>query len=421
MRPLSVPALRLSLACALVPALAPSLAWAGSWQANISYGGGMSADLFVPDSPADPAALVISLHYCSGQKTNARSWVESYADTLGFYIITPQAGGNCFDATAAKGGERGEIVEMVEWAIAEHGVDPKRVFAVGASSGACMTQALLAAYPDVFAAGSSLAGVPAGAWTGGNNYAWSTPNQSAEQWGNVVRNLNPDYTGPWPRVQIWHGQGDDTLTYPQNWPAQTGQWTNVWGFTDADATSEMIQPPGAQDTWDRKSYVSGGVLGVETNSGSQSVPHDVSGRGVWGDVVRFLGPDVVPPDTGSGGTNGSGGSGSGVGGASGSGGGGGSTGGASTGGASTGGAGMSGGTSAGGAGAGGIVGSGGALPGSSGAGGALTSSGGTPTDSGAAAGGGCSFGGVAQSPTHWMWGSLLLVFGLMLGRRRQQS
>jgi acetylxylan esterase len=416
MHSLSVSVLRRSLACALATALAPSVAWAG-WEPNISYGGGMSADLYVPDSPADSAALVISLHYCSGQKTNARSWVESYASTLGFYIITPQAGGNCFDATAAKGGERGEIVAMVEWAIAQHGVDPKRVFAVGASSGACMTQALLAAYPDVFAAGSSLAGVPVGAWTGGNNYAWSTPNQSAEQWGNVVRNLNPDYTGPWPRMQIWHGQGDDTLTYPENWPAQTGQWTNVWGFTEADAASEMIQPPGAQDTWDRRSYVSAGVLGVETNSGGLSVPHDISGRGVWGDVVRFLGPDAAPPDTGSGGsggTVGSGGSGSGVGGAGGS-----SSG---AGGSSTGGAGMSGGASAGGAAAGGTAGTGGALTGSSGSGGVLTSSGGTSTDSGAGPGGGCSFGGVARSSTPSLWGLLVaLAFGLLLRRPRQQG
>ena len=53
--------------------------------------------------------------------------------------------------------------------------DPKKVYAAGPSSGACMTQALLASYPDVFAGGSSLAGVPAGAWTGGGAYGWSAP------------------------------------------------------------------------------------------------------------------------------------------------------------------------------------------------------------------------------------------------------
>ena len=41
------------------------------------------------------------------------------------------------------------ITDMVEYVITEHGGDPDRVFAAGASSGACMTQALLAAYPEV--------------------------------------------------------------------------------------------------------------------------------------------------------------------------------------------------------------------------------------------------------------------------------
>ena len=70
--------------------------------------------------------------------------------------------------------------------------DPKKVFAAGPSSGACMTQALLASYPDVFAGGSSLAGVPAGAWTGGGAYGWSAPaSTTAQQWGDKVRNAYP--------------------------------------------------------------------------------------------------------------------------------------------------------------------------------------------------------------------------------------
>jgi len=235
----------------------------------------------------------------------------------GFVIITPQAGGNCFDASPARSGERAEIVKMVDYAVAQYGADTARVFAAGASSGACMTQALLAAYPEVFAAGSSLAGVPAGAWTGGNAYGWSTPNQSAQQWGDKVRQVNPDFSGPWPRIQLWHGQGDTTLTYSENYPAQVAQWTNVWGVTDANATSEMIQPMGATDTWDRTSYESSGIVGVEANSAGGNVPHDLSGRGLWADVVRFFGLDMPaePTTGGAGGTSsGAGGTSSGAGG-----------------------------------------------------------------------------------------------------------
>jgi len=425
MRPLSFHTLPLSLACALVPALAPSLAQAAGWEPNIAYGGNMSADLYVPASPADPAALVISLHFCGGNKGNAQQWFKSYADSMGFYIITPQSAGGCFDATAAKGGERGEIVAMVDWAIAEHGVDPRLVFAAGASSGACMTQALLAAYPDVFAAGSSLAGVPAGAWTGGGEYGYSTPSQSDQAWGDKVRALNPSYMGPWPRMQIWHGGADSNLKFTENWPAETGQWRNVWGFMEADGTAESIKPAGAQDTWSRVSYVaSNDVLGVETNTVA-GVEHDLTGRGLWGDVVRFFAPDTLPPDPepGTGGTTGAGGSGAGTGGAVGVGGSGTGTGGAGvgTGGSGTGGPGAGGGANvgAGGAGAGGsAVGAGGAL---TGAGGTSTSSGGTATDPGpGGASGGCSFGGADRSSS--IWGAVVaLAVGLTLRRRRQPS
>src|SRR5690606_12293060 len=135
-----------------------------SWQSNVDYGANTPMSLYVPDSPAASPPIVVSLHYRSGNAGNAQPWFQSYADMYGFTIITPQAGGNCFDANPARSGERANIVAMVQYVIENHNGDPNRVFAAGASSGACMTQALLAAYPEVFAAGSSLAGVPAGAW-----------------------------------------------------------------------------------------------------------------------------------------------------------------------------------------------------------------------------------------------------------------
>lgn len=294
---------------------APSFA---AWTDNVSYGGNMPTDIYVPDG-AELPPVVVTLHYCSGNKGNAHPWLESYAEMYGFIVITPQAGGNCFDATPARSGERAEVVAMVEYAISEYGGDDSRVFATGASSGACMTQALLAAYPEVFSAGSALAGVPAGAWTGGNAYGWSTPAQSDEQWGDEVRQVNPDYSGPWPRFQLWHGMGDTTLTYSQNYPAQVAQWTNVWGVGEADGTNEMIQPMGANDTWDRTSYTdSSGVVVVEANSGPGSVPHDLTGRGLWRDVVRFFGLDMAVAPTTTTGMGGSTGTdtGSGAGGAS---------------------------------------------------------------------------------------------------------
>ena len=308
--------------CLFAPTQSPPFAWhlllefrpvSGSWQNNVSYGANTRMDIYVPDAPAASGPpVVVTLHYCGGNSGNAHGWLQSAADQHGFIIITPQAGGNCFDANPARSGERANIVAMVQHAIENEDADATRVFAVGASSGACMTQALLAAYPDVFAAGSSLAGVPAGAWNGGNAYGWSTAGTSGgAAWGEKVRQAHPGYTGARPRVQLWHGQGDTTLTYSQSYPAQVAQWTNVFGVTDADATMEMIKPPGAQDTWARTSYKDDqGTVVVEANSGPSNVPHDVSGRGLWGDIVRFFALDK-PASGGAGGMGGMGGMGSG--------------------------------------------------------------------------------------------------------------
>lgn len=281
----------LTLSLAILALLAPLSAQGGSWEANIDYGGTMSADLFVPDEPAERAPLVVVLHYCGGQKSNVQPWLQTYADMHGFYIVTPKAGGSCFDASPQRSGERADVVAMVQYTVTKHRVDPSRVFAGGESSGACMTQALLAAYPEVFAAGASLAGVPAGAWTGGNSYGWSAPSRSPVEWGNIVRQVNPDFDGPWPRVQLWHGEDDTNLKYANNHPAAVAQWTNVWGLTEADGTSEMVQPEGAKSQWSRTAYTDeAGVVVVEANSGA-GVSHNMSVEKLWGDVVRFFGVD----------------------------------------------------------------------------------------------------------------------------------
>ena len=75
-----------------------------------------------------------------------------------------------------------------------------------------MTQAMLAVYPDLFKAGSARAGVPAGcSWSGSCDGGSSE--KTAEEWGNLVRGINPDYDGPRPRVLLFHGMSDTTMPY----------------------------------------------------------------------------------------------------------------------------------------------------------------------------------------------------------------
>src|SRR5262245_15739029 len=289
---------------------AASPAQAASWQ-SLSYGGTMRADYYVPDRLASPPPILVSLHYCGGQASNARSWFQSYSDQYGFIIITPGAGGSCFDAAASRSGERAAVASMVAYVVMQRNADAKRVFAAGLSSGACMAHALVAAYPDVFAAGSSLAGVPAGAWTGGNSYGWSTTGvNGAQAWGDKVRNADPGFTGKWGRMQIWHGEADTNLTYSSNYPNEVAQWTNVHMLADSDGMQTNIQPAGASNTWNRTSYSRNGIVLVEANHAA-GIDHDLGSKGLWRDVIRFFELDKSQADTtygkDTGGTGGMGG------------------------------------------------------------------------------------------------------------------
>lgn len=422
----SVPAFfQLSALGAVLLSATPALA--ATWQTGVKYGGNTIMDLYVPTVVDASPGIVVALHYCSGNAGSAHGWLQDSADKYGFIVIAPGAGGNCFDATPARSGERDAIAKMVAYVVDKNHADATKVFAVGASSGACMTQALLAAYPEVFAGGSVLAGVPAGAWTGGNAYGWTTPSRTAAAWGDLVRKASPDFMGSRPHIQLWHGTGDTTLTYSQNFPAEVLQWTNVLGVSDANSTTSSFKA--SQDTWARITYKdSAGTVVMETNV-AQNAPHDLSGRGLWPDVVRFFGLDVdTPVGGGTGGAGGSGGAAGGGGRASGGAGGpasGAGAGGTLSGGGSpsTGGAGAGGSTSTAGSPASGGTSSASAGAGTAGSKTGAAGSGTTPPASIAADDGGCSVslahGG--QRPRAALVGLLLAGLGAVVRRRRRSA
>lgn len=401
---------------------------AATW-APLAYGGSDTMTVYKPTTaPASPA-IVVALHTCGGSMQMAQGWFQSLSDKYGFLIIAGKSTGGCWDAALGRSGERATIVQAVDYVIQNYNADKSRVFAAGASSGACMTQSLLASYPDVFAAGSSLAAVPAGAWTGGGNYGWSVPaGTTAQQWGDKVRMADPGFTGMRPRIQLWQGQGDTNLTYAVTYPAEVAQWTNVFGVTMADATSTSVKPSGATDTWQRTSYKdSAGVVVVEANSGPANVPHDLTPRGLWPDVIRFFGLDgSAPAVTGAGGVTGTGGAGAtggaigsggrtsdagagGSGGAAGAAGAGGSGGTVGTGGTGTGGAPSTGGMN----GTGGDATSGG----SGGASGGSTGGASGGNDQRTGAGSGCAVGGSGRGSTAVV---ALLTAALAFFRRRSR-
>jgi hypothetical protein len=105
-----------------------------------------------------------------------------------------------------------------------------------------MTANLLADYPDVFSAGSIHSGPPAQCSTTGitnTNCTSGTVSRTPQQWGDLVRNSYPGYTGAWPRVAVWQGSSDGTVN-PAAMTESRDQWTNVWGISRTPSSTATL-------------------------------------------------------------------------------------------------------------------------------------------------------------------------------------
>lgn len=392
-------------------------AHAGSWQTNAPFGATLQGDLYTPTTPAASPAIMVAIHYCTGHASNAHGWFQSAADAAGFYIIAPDAGKQCFDSSLSRGGDREAIVKMVNYVIMNKSADKTRVFVAGLSSGGCMTNTLLALYPDVFVGGSAMPGFTAGGWPAGDTTCTkcgtNPPSTDGKYWGDMVRSAYA-YSGTRPCSQQWVGGGDE---YKFNaWlPAVAAQ------FVDLGGLGAGMPGTGAPNGWTRTEYKdSAGNVRLQTNLGPSSQKHDLTGANLFGQVVSFLGIDkatgacgVTTMGTGGMGAGGAGSGGMPGGGAGGAGNAG--TAGAPSGGMSAGGApGMggtastSGGASSGGMSAGGAPGMGGtvATGGAGGStGGMTTATGGTMSATGGAGPMGGTTSGAMGGTTSTMGGS----------------
>lgn len=200
----------------------------------------------VPAGLPSGAPLVVALHGCSqtaASYDDATGW-RQLADRWKFALVLPQqqsannASGcfNWFEAgdTARGQGEALSIRQMVERSVADLGLAPSRVYVTGLSAGGAMTAVMLATYPDVFAGGAIVAGLPYRCATS-QSAAFSCMNPGTDlspaQWGDRVRAAS-SWTGPWPIVSIWHGDADFVVR-PANLTESMQQWTHVHGIDQA--------------------------------------------------------------------------------------------------------------------------------------------------------------------------------------------
>jgi poly(hydroxyalkanoate) depolymerase family esterase len=216
--------------------------------------GGLTMYTYTPSAVPAQAGLVVALHGCTqtAQAFTGTGWNE-LADLWKFHVIYPQASGGtgCFRwweplHTRRGSGEALSIKQMVDRMLALHDIDAQRIFVVGLSAGGAMAASMLAAYPDVFAAGGVIAGLPHGCASSILDTATCTTggkHLSAQGWGDLVHSAFAGYGGSYPRVSLWHGGSDYTVS-PTNQDELLAQWTDVHGIdavADASATVSGAQ------------------------------------------------------------------------------------------------------------------------------------------------------------------------------------
>lgn len=219
---------------------------------------------FVPAQLQKPRALVVVLHGC-GQTAAAydlgAGW-STLARHYGFALLMPEQqrvnnGNTCFnwfspEDTVRGSGEAHSIREMIAHMVEAHRINHRRVFITGLSAGGGMTSVMLATYPEVFAAGAVIAGLPYGIASNLREALegmFHSPARPARELGDLVRSAS-DHGGPWPKVSVWHGSADRTVN-PGNANEIVKQWLDLHDLPDAPMAETVVDGYPRQAWWNK--------------------------------------------------------------------------------------------------------------------------------------------------------------------------
>jgi poly(hydroxyalkanoate) depolymerase family esterase len=217
---------------------------------------------YVPAQLRPPLSLVVVLHGC-GQTAAAydlgTGW-STLAKHFGFALLMPEQqvinnGNACFNWFRPEDSRRGHgeacsIRQMVGWMLTEHRIDKRHVFVTGLSAGGAMTSVMLANYPEVFAAGAIIAGLPYGVASNVRealNGMFQSPVRQAGELGDLVRSASK-HRGPWPKVSVWHGSADRTVN-PANADEIVKQWLDVHRLPPVPMSEGIVDGHPRQIWW----------------------------------------------------------------------------------------------------------------------------------------------------------------------------
>lgn len=198
--------------------------------------GNLRMYFFVPDS-LKQQKMVVVLHGCS---QSARSCADQtgwhdLANAHGFALLFPEQDlinniSNCFnwfntDDQDTASGEAASIRHMMLWMKQRYGV--AEIYVTGLSAGAAMANILMVNFPELISKGALFAGGPYGAAKNVGEAPKAMAgnvNKTPDQWAALAHAARPGYTGKYPQVAIFQGEGDFTVD-KQNAVELMKQWT----------------------------------------------------------------------------------------------------------------------------------------------------------------------------------------------------
>ena len=217
--------------------------------------GKLDARTYIPAGLPVNAPLVVVLHGCTQNASvydQGSGW-SRLADREGFALLFPEQrrannGNLCFNwyvpADARRNrGEALSISQMIRHMTAEHKLDPARVFVTGLSAGGAMTSVMLATYPELFAGGAIIAGLP---FASANNLPEALERMrghGSPPRGELAERAEDaaDHRKHRPTLSVWHGTRD-TIVDPANAGAIVDQWRDLHGLDDATGVVEIVMP-----------------------------------------------------------------------------------------------------------------------------------------------------------------------------------